>query len=146
MTIVPTTDDLTESVLVVMDPNYGERLRQTWQPGRPAWIVMSPVNEPTVRALGTCHPSDGHLNGITSFNFHSEVLPERSFLNYLDTIDLHHGPYSNATPYTVIEVIGARLSIDVREALDKLGFDEFVEHATGFSAQRSKEEAAKERE
>jgi hypothetical protein len=67
-------------------------------------------------------------------------------LNYLGTIDLHHGPCSTETPYTVIEVIGARLAIDVREALGELGFDEFVERADGFSARRSTEEAAKVRE
>jgi len=144
--IPPNTDDVTGSVLVVMDPNYGERLRQMWQPGRPAWIAMSPTNEPTVRSLWTSHPATDQLTGITAFNFDPDALPENSFLNHLGAIDLHHGPCSTKTPYTVIEVIGARLAVDVREALGELGFDEFVEHADGFSARRSTEEAAKVRE
>jgi len=140
------TGNLSGSVLVVMDPNFGERLRQLWQPGRPAWIAMSPVNEPTVRSLWISHPDTDYLTGITGFNFDPDTLPESSFLNYLGTIDLHHGPYSSETPYTALEVIGTRLAIDVREALAELGFDEFVEHADGFSARRSAEEAAKVRD
>jgi hypothetical protein len=140
------TGNLTESVLVVMDPNYGERLRQVWQPGRPAWIAMSPINEPTVRSLWTSHPDTDYLAGITAFNFDHDTLPENSFLNYLGTIDLHHGRYSSETPYTALKVIGARLAIDVREGLGELGFDEFVEHPDGFSARRNTEEAAKVRD
>ena len=92
--------------------------------------------------------SSGHrlLTGITAFNFDPDALPENSFLNYLGTIDLHHGPYSSETPYTALEVIGARLAIDVREGLGELGFDEFVEHPDGFSARRSTEEDAKVRD
>jgi hypothetical protein len=132
-----TTENLARSVLVVVDPNYGERLRRICPPGRPAWIAMSPINEPTVRSLWASHPDTDYLTGITSFNFDPDVLPENSFLNYLGTIDLHHGADSSEFPYTSIEVIGARLAIDVREALGELGFDEFVEHPDGFSARRS---------
>jgi hypothetical protein len=146
VTVPPNTGDVARSVLVVMDPNCGERLRAMWQPGRPAWIVMSPTNEPTVRSLGAAHPGKDHLTGITSFNFDPDARPEKSFLSYLDTIDLHHGPYSSENPYTVLEVIGARLTVDVREALSELGFDEFVEQGDVFSARRSTEEAGKLRE
>jgi hypothetical protein len=134
------------SVLVVMDPNYGERLRQMWQPGRPAWVAMTPINEPTVRSFWTSYPDTDYLTGITAFDFDPDALPENSFLDYLGTIDLHHGPSSSETPYTAIEVIGVRLAIDVREALSELGFDEFVEHPSGFIARRSTEEAAKVRD
>ena len=133
---------LTGSVLVVMDPDYGERLRQRW-PGQPVWITMSPVNEPTVRSLWASHPGQHHLSGITSFPFDSGAPPEKKFLDYLEDIDLHHGPYSNGDSYTTLEVIGARPTTDVRQALGELGFDEFDEHADGFTARRSPEEAAK---
>jgi hypothetical protein len=140
------TDNLTGSVLVVMDPNYGERLRQMWQPGGPAWIAISPKNGPTVRSLWTSHPDTDYLTGIPAFNVDPDALPENNFLNNLGTIDLHHGPYSSEIPYTALEVIGARLAIDVREALGELGFDEFVEHPDGFSARRSTKEAANVRD
>jgi hypothetical protein len=133
---------LAGSVLVV-DPHSGERLPQIWQPGRAAWIVMSPVNEPRVQSLWASHPED-HLRGITGIPFDPEAAPEARFLDYLGTIDLHHGPYSNATSYTELEVIGARLG-DVREALSELGFAEFLAREDGFMARRIEQEAMKER-
>jgi hypothetical protein len=145
MSDAPKAGNQAASVLVVLDPHCGERLRQMWQPGRPAWIVMSPFNEPTVRSLWASHPDD-HLTGITSFQFDPGATPEDSFLDYLHTIDLHHGPYSNETSYAEFEVIGARLTSDVREALSELGFEEFSERTDRFIAQRSEEEALKERD
>jgi hypothetical protein len=141
----PKTSNLTGAVLVVLDPGYGERLRQMW-PGRPVWIAMSPNNEPTVRSLWASHPDGDHLSGITGFRFDADALPENSLLDNLDMIDLHHGLHSSKTPYTVLEVIGARLTVDVRKALRKLGFEKFLEHAGGFTAQRSTEEAVKMRD
>jgi len=140
----PKADSLAGSVLVVLERNFGERLRQIWQPGRPAWIVMSPFNEPAVRSLWASHPGTNHLTGITSFQFDPDATPEDSFVNCLDTIDLHHGPYSGKTSYTELEVIGAQLTRDVREALHELGFAEFSERADGFVARRSEEEALKQ--
>ena len=125
------------SVLVVLDPQFGERLRQSW-PGRPVWIVMSPVNETALRSLWTSHPDTNHLTGITGFQFEPDAAPEDNFLGNLDTIDLHHGSC------TEIEVIGARLTHDVREGLRDLGFEEFLERAGGFVARRSEEAAGTE--
>jgi hypothetical protein len=107
---------------------------------------MSPINEPTVRSLSASHPDCDHLSGITVFRFDANALPEKNFLDILYMVDLHHGPYSSTDPYTVLEVSGARLMIDVREALCKLGFEEFLEHAGGFTARRSTEEAVKVRD
>jgi hypothetical protein len=141
----PKTGNLTGSVLVILDPNYGERLRQMW-PGRPIWIAMSPINEPTVRSLRASHPDGDQLSGITGFRLDADGPPENSLLDNLNMIDLHHGPYSNKDPYTVLEVIGARLTINVREALSKLGFEKFLENPDGFSARRSTKEAVKARD
>ena len=144
MPAVPKAGDQAASVLVVLDPRFGERLRQAWQPGRPVWIVMSPCNEPAVRSLWASHPDTSHLTGISSFPFDPDAAPEEGFLDYLDTIDTHHGPYSSDPPYTELEVIGVRLTSDVREALGELGFEEFSEQANGFVARRSEDEARKE--
>jgi hypothetical protein len=71
---------------------------------------------------------------------------EYKLLENLNMIDLHHGLYSSKDPYTVLEVCGARLTIDVREVLRQLGFETFLESTDGFTAQRSTEEAAKARD
>jgi hypothetical protein len=64
----------------------------------------------------------------------------------LDTIDLHRGPCSTNSPYTVLDVIGVRLTGDIREALLKLGFTDFAENSEGFSAERGSVEAGRLRE
>ena len=138
----PKTDNLNGSVLVILDPNYGERLRKVW-PGRPVWIVMTSINEPTVRSLWASHPDDDHLSGITGFRFDVDATPQKSLLDNLTMIDLHHGLHSSRPPYTALEVSGARLTTEVREALSKLGFKKYLENADGFIAPRSTEEAVK---
>ncbi len=65
MPLAPTPGELSASVLVVLDPYFGDQFRQTWQPGRPAWVAMSPGNEATVRSLWAAHPDVDHLSGIT---------------------------------------------------------------------------------
>jgi hypothetical protein len=132
--------DLSATVSVILDPGYGERLRDIW-PGRPVWIAMSPTNESTVRSLWTSHPDSNHLSGITGFQFNVDADPTNTFLDNLDTIDLHHGPYSSESPYTVLEVIGVSPTRDVQESLRKLGFDEFSGSRDRFIARRSAEQA-----
>jgi len=41
------------------------------------------------------------------------------------SIDLHHGSYSATPPDTAIEIIGAPLTEEVRNALGEFGFDDF---------------------
>jgi hypothetical protein len=107
---------------------------------------MSSINEPTVRSLRAAHPDGDQLSGITGFRFDADTSPEKSLLDSLNMVDLHHGLYSSKDPYIVLEVIGARLTIDVREAPSKLGFEKFLESPDGFTARRSTEEAVKARD
>jgi hypothetical protein len=134
-----------QRVVVILDPDYGERLREV-RPGVAVWIVMSPANEPVVRALRAITDSPEHLTGITGMKIDHDATPEEVLLDELNTIDLHHGPYSSSKPYTALEAIGATLTIDLREALRALGFIEFTENAIGFVARRSEEEAWRPRE
>jgi hypothetical protein len=128
-------------VLVVLDPNFGERLRDEWH-GQGVWITMSPVNAVTVRSLWATAPSQNHLTGITGFTHEKDATAEDRLLAHLSDIDLHHGPYSTKSPYTALAVIGTPLSDNIRTALSQLGFLEFKERRDGFVANRSKEEAS----
>jgi hypothetical protein len=132
-------------VLVVLDPNFGERLRHA--SGRqPVWIVMSPANEPVIRSIWAATPNISHLTGITALTHYEDEGPEGRFLAYLDTIELHHGAMSTTTPYTVIKVIGVPLTTAVRRALSELGFAKFDQGSAGFEAIRSLEEAVRIRD
>ncbi len=133
-----------ESVLVIVDPDFGEKLRAI-PVGRPVWITMSPANEPIVRSLWESRGSTNHLTGTTGFRFDREISAGDRFRAELDTIDLHHGPYSSISPYMEIEVIGARLTAEIRAELSELGFTDFAKIEDGFAARRSHEEAVRQR-
>ena len=124
-----------QEVLVVLDPNFGDRLRDAWR-GQPVWITMSPANAPEVQALWANTPSPNHLTGITGFAHEEGVAAEDRLLAELSTIDIHHGPYSTNTPYSVLTVIGAQLTEPVRAALSELGFSTFQQRPDGFAAAR----------
>ena len=132
----------TRKVMVVLDAAFGERLHDIW-PGQPVWIVLSPTNQPVVHALWKSAPGGDHLKGVTGFDYHDQEAPEGAFLNVLDDIDLHHGPYSSSTSYTTLTVVGARLTPPIRVALVELGFSSFDELADGFTATRSEEAAVR---
>lgn len=134
-----------ESVLVIVAPDFGEKLR-TIPAGRPVWITMSSANEPIVRSQWETRGSADHLTGITGFHFDREISAEDRFLAELDTIDLHHGRYSSTSPYTEIVVVGARLTAEIRADLSDLGFTDFAEAEDGFAARRTHEEAMRLRE
>jgi hypothetical protein len=128
-------------LLVVIDPHFGARLQSAWT-NQPVWAVMSPVNEPVIRTLWGAHPQRNHQVGLTGFSIDANATAEDQFLDELDTIDLHHGPYSSATSYTELEVIGCPLTVPVHQALTQLGFSQFSSERDGFTATRTREEAA----
>jgi len=134
-----------ESVLVVVAPDFGEKLRAI-PGGRPVWITMSSANEPIVRSLWESRDSTNHLTGTTGFRFDSEISAEDRFRAELDAIDLHHGPYSSTSPYTEIKGVGARLTAEILADLSDLGFTNFTETEDGFAAKRTHEEAMRRRE
>ena len=76
------------------------------------------------------------MDGITLFDSPGDHSPEQMLIDIMGTIDLHHGIYSADPPYTVIRVIGAALTSDVREVMASYGFDSFTASDDGFSAVR----------
>jgi hypothetical protein len=134
-----------QEVLVVLDPDFGDRLQQVAQ-GQAIWITMSPANAPMVHALWGAALTPNHLAGITGFQYHEGIAAEDSLLDQLDAIDLHHGPYSTKTSYTVLKVIGAQPTPPVQAALSALGFSTFEKSRDGFTATRSEPEARRLRD
>jgi len=98
---------------------------------------MSSANEPIVRSLWESQESPDRLTGITGFRFDDGLSAENRFLAQLNTIELHHGPYSSTSPYTEIVVVGARLTAEVRAGLSEFGFTDFTEAEDGFAARRT---------
>ncbi len=121
---------------IVVDREFGDKLAEI-ERDAPVWIVDTPVNKIVVRRLSSEHPQQNHLTGITTFDDFESFSPEDLLLSEFDTIDLHHGVYSAAPPYTVIEVVGASLTARVKNELSEYGFDEFCPRPTGFTAKRT---------
>ena len=132
-------------VLVVLDPDFGDRLRDVW-PGQAVWITMSPANEPVVRAIWASARSSNHLVGITGFRYQENISEQDRLLAELETIQLHHGPYSTSSPFTVLKVIGCKLTDAVQSALSELGFYDHRQSPEGFIATRSEEQARRLRD
>ena len=122
-------------VYVVVDRNFGERLVEL-PPSVPVWIVDTPSNKPVAQRLWKERPNETHLTGITTFNDMESSSPEELLIEELDSIDLHHGAHSADPPYTVLEILGTRLTDRAKDALAVWGFAEFHEHSTGFTAYR----------
>jgi hypothetical protein len=123
---VTTEADQSRRLLVVLDPEFGERVREV-KPLQPVWVVESARNTAVVKAAWAMEPAD--LTDVTLFR-PTEVEPEQEFVSQLDMIDLHHG-----------QVIGARLTSGAEAALRQLGFVSFQSTPEGFAATRSKAEA-----
>jgi len=122
-------------VFVVLDRDYGERLLELARSG-PVWIVDTPQNRAAAQNLWAVNPNRNHLDGVTTFKAGQDCSNEETLINELDTIDLHHGSYSADPPYTVLEVIGARLSDKLENELSRFGFNQFRATTEGFGAVR----------
>jgi hypothetical protein len=126
----------TYKVTVIVDGNFGERLAQL-PADEPVWIIESEANTPVVQRLWKASTATDHLTGITIFQAGEGLTPEEQFLAQLDTIDLHHGEYSAAPPYSVLEVIGCEPSDGVAAALHGLGFRVDTSTREGFVASQA---------
>jgi hypothetical protein len=124
-------------VYVVVDREFGEKLAQL-ERRVPVWIVDSPTNKPVVQRFWNERPNESHLTGITTFHNIDALSPGDMLQRQLDTIELHHGPYSANPAYSVIEVLGTQLTAAAKNGLAEYGFDEFHITSTGFVAIRSK--------
>jgi hypothetical protein len=122
-------------VYVIVEREFGEKLAGL-ERGVPVWIVDAPTNKPVAKRIWNERPNDDQFTGITTFNDLNSLSPEEMLLGHLDTIELHHGPYSANPPYTLIEVIGTELTAKARNVLSEFGFNEFHLTSTGFMASR----------
>jgi hypothetical protein len=126
------------TVWVVVDPVFGDRLDEL-PIGEAVWVIQSTLNSAAAVRLRTKRVGETPLNGITTFTANSGATPEEMLVDYLATIDLHHGEYSSKPPYSKIRVIGAHLAPIVKEALSEFGFLNCVPTPNGFVAEKSVE-------
>lgn len=122
-------------VFIVLDRDYGFRLRRLLKSG-PIWALDSPVNREVAQEIWKDPPSRDHLDGITIFSAGTGTAPEEAFIAEFNTIDMHHGVYSAAPPYTIAHIVGISLTDKLRAVLSPYGFDSFEVTDEGFRAMR----------
>lgn len=125
--------DATKRVLLVVDEDYGPRL-QSLARSSPVWIVDTEANRKAVVEVRQLAAESGSDAAVTTFKYLRDDSAPATCLKILPVVDLHHGAYSGG--YSVLEVIGAGLSEDLRVAIEALGFSEFEPTADGFVASR----------
>jgi hypothetical protein len=121
-------------VTIIVDPEFGDRLRMV---ATPVWIADTPVNRAAAKSVWSETPNASHTNGVTTFKIDPNSTPDEWCAGILDVVDIHHDEYSHTPPYSVIEVIGTRLTTGLRKAFAQYGLKEFVKGADGFQASHS---------
>jgi hypothetical protein len=81
-------------------------------------------------------------HGITLFKYAEADSSDQVCLDILETVDLHHGEYSHAPPWSEVEVYGAQLTPTLQSALVELGFSKFDVTTDGFVAVRERDHSA----
>ena len=121
-------------VHIVVDDKFGKKLREL--PYRePAWIVDSPINKVIIKELWDIRPDEDYMEGITSFIYDKGESPEDRFMGILESVMDHHGPYSHDPPCSKINVIGAKLTEQIKEFLLDYEFTKFEITKFGFVAE-----------
>ena len=122
-------------VILVLDRDYDGELSSVATDSN-VWLIESPANRERASSYRALHETSTAESGVTTFQAAEDASASEICLNILGTIDLHHGGHSSDPPYSVLEVVGARLSPGVKTAIEELGFSKFELTVNGFRATR----------
>ena len=117
-------------VAIVLDRKYGGRLQRLSDRVH-VWAADTQANR-----AGYQPPADREPNlekGVTFFKI-GDGTPEQALLEILSVVHEHHGPYSHIPPLSLIAVVGAALTPEVRHAFEERGFNRFNPGPGGFEA------------
>jgi hypothetical protein len=100
------------------------------------WIARTPAAAAVAQHLwAEAAPADGDGLGSGVTLFDGGPTPTDSVLSIVDTVELHHGSYSNDPRVTIIDMLGAQATDKVCDAFTD-GFLRIDETADGFVARR----------
>ena len=124
-----------DEVAIVVDPNYGVRLRELASV-RPVWIADTSVNRAVAEELSRERKEGLGSTDVTVFRVNPKATPEDWCYGVLEAVDLHHGGLSSSTPYRAIRVIGCEPTERLRAALTNFGLNRIHRYEDGFLAER----------
>lgn len=104
------------------------------------WAPNLPEHKQTAERIREALPE----SSITLFDAAAFESPEQKFPSWLPAVDLHHGEYSSETPWAVMHVYGASITVEITRALKEYGVEEITPTEDGFRACRSNSTGATE--
>jgi hypothetical protein len=121
-----------EPITVVLDPECGDGIFEYAQRG-PVWVTHSDANRAAVEKYWKSKSFDANEVSIWSS---PRGNSEESWLGILDDLERHHGEFAGAG-IAAIEVVGAELTAEAREALRECGYEPAEKLPSGFRAVRA---------
>ncbi|WP_333975864.1 hypothetical protein [Burkholderia cepacia] len=127
-----------DPVALIVDPEFGTRIRDVAARVRHTWVVATPANiavaEQIWRAL-TNPPGLGNEGAVTTFLQYG--ADRESWCDaILDAVDDHHSAHSRNPGYSILEVYGTPLTERLRPTLVELGFSIVTPTDYGFCARK----------
>ncbi len=125
------------NVIVVVDPNYGDRLETATQVA-PVWVVATIANKAACERMWKAQPTDDHRekSAVTCYDVASPEGRLANLLSVVPTLEEHHGEIRDDRflfpEGFVLGVLGLAPANAVIIALREFGFSSFVEMADGF--------------
>jgi hypothetical protein len=127
-----------DTVALIVDPEFGGRIREVAARVRHTWVVATPTNVAVAEQIWSTSPKPPGLNkegGVTTFVQYG--AERESWCDaILDSVDDHHNSHSCNPGYSVMEVYGISLTERLRTVFIEFGFSIFTATDYGFFARK----------
>lgn len=105
---------------MVVDPHFGERLDALAERCH-VWAIDTPANRAVAERIWHRIASSERQRGVTPFRQRPGDAASETVAHVLGDVKLHHGAYSHTPPTSSLEIHGAALTNELREALAEHG-------------------------
>ena len=122
-----------QTIAVVLDPDYGERLFQLAQIG-PVWLTASETNRAAAEKYWRSKGDSS--NEVTYWSAPRTGATEEEWLDILDLLELHHSKDWAGPGIAKIVVVGAPPTSGALAALKEFGYGDLTALPDGFEAVR----------
>lgn len=129
---------MTDTIALVVDPDFGVRIREVVRGVLHTWVVASPANVAVAEEIWRGLPNARENNmegGVTTF-VQSGADRESWCDAILHTLDEHHNSHSREPGYAILQVYGIPFAERLRTVFVECGFSIFTPTDYGFCAQK----------
>uniref|UniRef100_UPI003F490B94 hypothetical protein n=1 Tax=Cupriavidus necator TaxID=106590 RepID=UPI003F490B94 len=127
-----------DTVALIVDPEFGTRIRDVAARVWHTWVVATPANVVVAEQIWAASPNSTELNkqgGVTTFIQYG--ADRESWCDaILDSADEHHNSYSQDPGYSILEVYGIPITERLQRVFVEFGFSIFTPTDYGFCARK----------